>query len=78
MVKVYFYKVSDPKTGEVRVPDRKATITTISRLNGVSIVETEEEVAISMLDNEGRYDPTIGDRADQRLDNVAEKLGAPE
>lgn len=75
--KVYFYKVADAGTGEIRVPDRKATAETVADLRGELLHETGEEVDASLLDQNGRYDPAIGDKKDQSILSATVKPSGP-
>lgn len=75
--KVYFYKVVDAGTGEIRVPDRKATTETVANLRRELLQETEEEVDASLLDQDGRYDPAIGDKKDHSILSAKVKPTGP-
>lgn len=73
-VKVYFFKVWNGTTDSYEMPPRKSTADRIKNIcKGEILLETEEEVDSDLLDDEGRYDPSQGDIADDQLDRVAEK-----
>jgi hypothetical protein len=77
--KVYFFKVWDATTDTYDMPAMKSTSERIARVGGAIIPETEEEIDASLLDEDGRYDPGIGDAVDDGTapEQVAVKPPSP-
>ncbi len=57
MVTVYHFKVWDQQQGEHIIQPLKSPADRIQELRGEIILGTAENVDVSALDSEGRYDP---------------------
>lgn len=62
-IRVYHFRVYDPIRDEEFIPPRKSPEHRISRIGAQIIKETAEDVEVSALDEQERYDPRSGDAA---------------
>lgn len=62
---VYYFKVWSPGTDDYVIPQRKSTAERIKNVCRGEIIEgTGEEVDVSALDEQGRYDPSATEKKD--------------
>jgi len=57
MIRVYHFKLWDPRQREYIVPPYKSPADLVSHLGGIILTDTAETVEMSSLDAEQRYDP---------------------
>jgi hypothetical protein len=59
-VTVHHFRKWDINSGQYLTPPLKSTAERIEEAGGEIILETAEEIDVSKLDDEGRYDPSKG------------------